>query len=103
MKKSIIIILIIIILVIVFAYIFQKSNVVNQISSQDDDQTVCTQDVKECPDGSFVSRMGLSCDFALCPDDVSNRYMIDDLGYEIEKRTTSKKQNIIHITLIIFK
>lgn len=64
---------------------------VNQISSQDDDQTVCTQDVKECPDGSFVSRMGLSCDFALCPDDVSNRYMIDDLGYEIEKRTTSKK------------
>lgn len=27
----------------------------------------CTADVKECPDGSFVSRTGPSCQFAECP------------------------------------
>jgi hypothetical protein len=28
---------------------------------------VCTQDVKQCPDGSFVSRQPPSCAFAQCP------------------------------------
>ena len=30
-------------------------------------QVVCTQDAKECPDGSFVSRQGPTCEFAACP------------------------------------
>ncbi len=30
-------------------------------------QTVCTQDAKQCPDGSYVSRTGPSCEFAQCP------------------------------------
>jgi hypothetical protein len=28
---------------------------------------VCTQDAKECPDGSFVGREGPNCEFAACP------------------------------------
>ena len=32
-----------------------------------DEATVCTQDVKQCPDGSFVGRVAPSCDFAPCP------------------------------------
>ena len=28
---------------------------------------ICTQDVKECPDGSYVSRTGPNCEFAACP------------------------------------
>ena len=28
--------------------------------------TVCTQEAKECPDGSYVSRVGPNCEFALC-------------------------------------
>lgn len=28
----------------------------------------CTQDVKQCPDGSYVSRQGHRCEFAACPD-----------------------------------
>lgn len=32
-----------------------------------DEQVVCTQDAKECPDGSFVSREGPNCEFAPCP------------------------------------
>ena len=29
--------------------------------------TVCTQDVKQCPDGSYVGRVPPSCEFAPCP------------------------------------
>lgn len=32
---------------------------------------VCTQDVKQCPDGSYVSRQGHRCEFAACPGDKS--------------------------------
>lgn len=28
---------------------------------------VCTQEAKQCPDGSYVSRTGLACEFAPCP------------------------------------
>ena len=28
---------------------------------------VCAQDMKECPDGSGVSRTGSNCEFAACP------------------------------------
>lgn len=31
--------------------------------------TVCTLDAKQCPDGSYVSRVGPSCEFAACPND----------------------------------
>lgn len=30
-------------------------------------QVFCTQDVKECPDGSYVSRVPPTCEFAPCP------------------------------------
>jgi len=32
-----------------------------------DEATVCTQDVKQCPDGSYVGRIAPSCEFAPCP------------------------------------
>ncbi|MBI2443206.1 MAG: hypothetical protein HYV40_04860 [Candidatus Levybacteria bacterium] len=31
-------------------------------------QTVCTQDAKQCPDGSWVGRTGPNCEFASCPE-----------------------------------
>ncbi|MEW6120030.1 MAG: hypothetical protein AB1593_08070 [Pseudomonadota bacterium] len=34
---------------------------------QEEDRLVCPADVKECPDGSFVSRIGTRCEFAACP------------------------------------
>ena len=38
-------------------------------SSQSVDEPIlCTQDVKLCPDGSYVSRQGPNCEFAKCPD-----------------------------------
>jgi hypothetical protein len=29
--------------------------------------TICAMDAKQCPDGSYVSRIAPSCEFALCP------------------------------------
>jgi hypothetical protein len=34
-----------------------------------ENNTVCAADVKTCPDGSAVSRVPPSCDFAACPDE----------------------------------
>jgi hypothetical protein len=34
---------------------------------QKEDRLVCPADVKECADGSFVSRTGPRCEFAACP------------------------------------
>lgn len=31
------------------------------------DQVACTQDAKQCPDGSYVSRVPPTCEFAQCP------------------------------------
>ncbi len=30
-------------------------------------QVACTQEAKQCPDGSYVGRVGPNCDFAPCP------------------------------------
>lgn len=42
------------------------------IAPEDGGQTVCTQDAKQCPDGSYVSRQGPNCEFAPCPTVVSS-------------------------------
>ena len=39
----------------------------NDSNPGDIEPGVCTQDAKECPDGSFVSRQPPSCAFAPCP------------------------------------
>ncbi len=35
-------------------------------SPEDPGQTLCTQDAKQCPDGSYVGRTGPNCEFAAC-------------------------------------
>lgn len=58
----------IIILLLVFIYIiFFKNKPAKDSSGTDQNQTVCTMEAKECPDGSFVGRSGPNCDFAPCP------------------------------------
>src|SRR3989344_2131130 len=34
-----------------------------------DNQTACTQEAKQCPDGSYVGRTGPNCEFAACSGD----------------------------------
>lgn len=43
-----------------------SSNKASNIIQNNDDQVVCTADAMQCPDGSFVGRVGPSCEFAAC-------------------------------------
>src|SRR3989344_4308527 len=45
----------------------QNLNTQNQNTDNPNNQVVCAQDVNECPDGSFVSRVPPKCEFAICP------------------------------------
>ena len=36
-------------------------------------QVVCTQDAKQCPDGSYVNRTAPNCEFASCPTSTHDR------------------------------
>lgn len=36
-------------------------------SPTDSDNTVCTMEARQCPDGSWVGRTGPNCEFTLCP------------------------------------
>lgn len=39
------------------------------VKGKDDDDVMCTQEVKMCSDGSYVGRSGPRCEFAPCPED----------------------------------
>lgn len=39
-------------------------------------QVACTQEAKQCPDGSYVGRTGPKCEFAACPDVSANSHKV---------------------------
>ncbi len=41
------------------------------ISKPPSNEVFCTQEAKQCPDGSYVGRSGPKCEFAKCPDKVT--------------------------------
>lgn len=61
------------IILIVFGIIFSVGNSANSFIDnspsvpKQTEPIVCAMDAKECPDGSFVGRVGPSCAFAPCP------------------------------------
>lgn len=46
---------------------FRFLNVTPSPTTINPNQIVCTQDAKQCPDGSYVGRTGPNCEFAPCP------------------------------------
>lgn len=52
-------------LLVVFAILVVVGGLI-LLTTKKDEQTFCTTDVKECADGSFVSRSGEDCAFAPC-------------------------------------
>lgn len=38
-----------------------------QEASDEEEAVFCTMDAKQCPDGSYVGRVGPNCEFAPCP------------------------------------
>lgn len=56
------------------------------------EQVVCTQDAKQCPDGSYVSRTGPNCEFASCQEMADETadwktYRNDKYGFKIQYPT----------------
>lgn len=57
----------------------------------------CTQEAKQCPDGSYVSRTGPNCEFSACPDITKDwkTYRNEEYGfkfkYPVEYKTIEHK------------
>lgn len=51
---------------------FDEADANTNASSNTNDQVYCTADAKECPDGSFVGRVGPNCAFAPCSQGIVN-------------------------------
>ncbi|MDD5731354.1 MAG: hypothetical protein PHU42_00440 [Patescibacteria group bacterium] len=64
MKK---IIAIIVLILIIIGGILVWSSYSNKPKGQPVSPAVCTQEAKQCPDGSFVGRSGPNCEFQACP------------------------------------
>lgn len=54
--------------IVVVALVFKQKVAVAPES--DGTPTICTQDAKQCPDGSYVGRRGPNCEFVACPTGV---------------------------------
>ncbi|MDE2399938.1 MAG: hypothetical protein KGL67_02950 [Patescibacteria group bacterium] len=78
MSKSTIIILIAIVILIGASFLIYKSpatapSIIPNISTNSNNPAnptspvACTQEAKQCPDGSYVGRTGPNCQFAQCP------------------------------------
>jgi hypothetical protein len=67
MKKFILFIILCAVVVGGFMYYKNKTKPSPIVPGRQDDTVFCTADVKECPDGSFVGRVGPTCQFAPCP------------------------------------
>ena len=78
MKKSLIILIILALLAVVWLGI---KSIINE--PQEEEPVVCTMDVKECPDGSYVSRVAPKCDFAPCPE--TRTIKLYYYNYELDK------------------
>ena len=72
--------------------------------SSQSEQVVCTQDVKLCEDGSYVSRSGSKCEFAQCPVAKATEWIdLSDLqaGFHLKYPTnffdTGKEPKILSI------
>ena len=61
---------IIAVLIMLGAFIALKidhSKLVAPVVNVTDNKVFCTQEAKQCPDGSYVGRTGSACEFASCP------------------------------------
>ena len=56
--------LVLIIMVAVVGYFLYKASVVG---NEEPHTVICTQEAKQCPDGSYVMRVGSNCEFTQCP------------------------------------
>ncbi len=53
----------------------------------DNSDTICTQDAKQCPDGSYVSRTGPRCEYTACPGEAPRNSKERERKEEMMKKT----------------
>lgn len=61
----------------------------NSQNTSSGDQVVCTMDAKQCPDGSYVSRVAPDCNFAPCPASIIKNNAVKPIA-EFDERITKK-------------
>lgn len=66
-KRNLIILLVLILVAGAAYYMVADERRDDDVGEGDKEGVMCTQDAMECPDGSFVSRVAPSCEFAPCP------------------------------------
>ena len=96
MKTGLIIGLVILALVVVGAFFYLNSY------NSGNGGVVCAQDVQQCPDGSYVSRVAPSCKFADCPvisgsNNSSQQASPETLNIEISDFAFKQSQLTINI------
>lgn len=57
---------------------FQVPSVSVLVPPEENKGVVCTQEAKQCPNGSYVSRTGPNCEFAACPGKIDNQITGND-------------------------
>lgn len=67
MQKTYLIAIIVILAVAAIAFFTGKKEGSAPVEN-DSEMVFCTMDARECPDGSYVGRVGPDCQFAACPD-----------------------------------
>ena len=91
MKKTIIVSVALLIVIVGVFYFMRESKA--PISD-----VMCTQEAKQCPDGSYVGRTGPNCEFSTCPlfdgKLVSDVYpMYGDISWEAEEKVVKELQD----------
>jgi hypothetical protein len=69
-------------------------------------EKMCTQEAKQCPDGSFVSRTLPDCGFALCPMEDNGSFVIDENARDMlasEKYPADKYDLNVHMIMPAYK
>ena len=74
--KSIWIIIGVLAVVSAGVYFWMERDSEAQNDENGDEIVYCTMDAMECPDGSYVGRVGPSCEFAPCPERTSTEPII---------------------------
>lgn len=79
----------VIVLILMFSFVL-TSLVKAEISTESIQGTICTMDAKQCPDGSYVSRTGPKCEYAICKGE--DKRNLDERERKEEMMKKTKKE-----------